>query len=79
MGVAASEDYGRDVEHIELLIQKFESFLTSLATNDHKVAGIRTEAEKLLEDKHPDPDRIRSKVCCRAGIRTGYEARCVVG
>ena len=28
--VAASEDYGRDVEHVEILIQKFESFLSTL-------------------------------------------------
>ena len=30
VAVAASEDYGRDVEHVEILIQKFESFLSTL-------------------------------------------------
>ena len=62
MSVAASEDYGRDVEHVELLIQKFESFMTSLGSNEHKVADIKTESEKLLEDKHPEPERINSKL-----------------
>ncbi|KAA0192470.1 hypothetical protein HAZT_HAZT000963, partial [Hyalella azteca] len=62
MTVAASEDYGRDVEHVELLIQKFESFMTSLAANDAKVARIKTEGDKLLEDKHPDSDQISAKL-----------------
>lgn len=30
MGVAASEDYGLDVEHVETLQQAFDNFLTQL-------------------------------------------------
>ncbi|XP_069954037.1 spectrin beta chain, non-erythrocytic 5 isoform X2 [Cherax quadricarinatus] len=62
MAVAASEDYGRDVEHVEILIQKFESFLSALASNEEKLIGIKGKAKTLLEDGHPEPARIKEKV-----------------
>lgn len=34
---AASEDYGRDVEHVELLMHKFDVFMANLGVNQAKV------------------------------------------
>lgn len=62
MTVAASEDYGRDVEHVEILIQKFDSFLTVLAASEEKLTIVKTKAKVLLDDKHPEPAKIQSKV-----------------
>lgn len=62
MVVAASEDYGRDVEHVEILIQKFETFLSVLASNEEKLTTVKTKAKVLLDDKHPEPTRIQNKV-----------------
>lgn len=61
-GVAASEDYGQDVEHVEVLIQKFDSFMSCLNANSDKAEKVKMEAAKLLEAKHPEPDRINEKV-----------------
>ncbi|XP_066955513.1 spectrin beta chain, non-erythrocytic 5 isoform X7 [Macrobrachium rosenbergii] len=62
MVIAASEDYGRDVEHVEILIQKFESFHSSLTVNEEKVIVIKKKAKVLIEGKHPEPERIQEKV-----------------
>lgn len=62
MTVAASEDYGRDVEHVEILIQKFDSFLTVLAASEEKLTTVKTKAKVLLDDKHPEPAKIQNKV-----------------
>ncbi|KAK7068041.1 Spectrin beta chain, non-erythrocytic 5, partial [Halocaridina rubra] len=62
MAIAASEDYGRDVEHVEILIQKFESFYSSLNINEEKLTVIKEKAKMLLDEKHPEPERIREKV-----------------
>ena len=60
--IAASEDYGQDVEHVEILIQKFDSFMASLTANENKVENIKQVAKELVQDKHPQPDKINDKV-----------------
>lgn len=45
---AASEDYGTDVEHVELLIQAFETFLTSLTNSEARVQACINSGQKLL-------------------------------
>lgn len=62
MAIAASEDYGRDVEHVEILIQKFESFLSALAVNEEKLTNVKGKAKTLVDDGHPEPERIKEKV-----------------
>ena len=62
MMVAASEDYGRDVEHVEILMQKFESFLSTVLSNDEKITFVQKEAKKLIDEDHPEPERINEKV-----------------
>lgn len=62
MVVAASEDYGRDVEHVEILIQKFESFLSVLAANEEKLTIVKGKAKLLLDDGHSEPAKIQNKV-----------------
>lgn len=62
MAIAASEDYGRDVEHVEILIQKFESFLTALNVNEEKLVIIKEKAKVLIDEGHPEPSKIQEKV-----------------
>lgn len=62
MAMAASEDYGRDVEHVEILIQKFESFLSTLNASQDRIELLKTAAQTLMEDSKIDPLKIRAKV-----------------
>lgn len=62
MTVAASEDYGRDVEHVEILIQKFESFLSTLNASHDRIEVLKAGAAALLSDSQSEAARIRAKV-----------------
>ncbi|XP_075227745.1 spectrin beta chain, non-erythrocytic 5 kst isoform X2 [Lycorma delicatula] len=60
--VAASEDYGRDVEHVELLIQAFESFLSGLSGSESRVASCLETGRSLVAEGNPDAARIQGKL-----------------
>ncbi|XP_052120778.1 spectrin beta chain, non-erythrocytic 1 isoform X4 [Frankliniella occidentalis] len=60
--VAASEDYGRDVEHVELLIQTFETFLSGLSASEGRVSACLSSGKALIAEKNPESGRIQSKL-----------------
>ncbi|XP_034181536.2 spectrin beta chain, non-erythrocytic 5 kst isoform X4 [Osmia lignaria lignaria] len=60
--VAASEDYGRDVEHVELLIQIFDNFLASLTTSEGRVSAVLDNGQKLIEENNPEKGKILMKI-----------------
>ncbi|XP_076681486.1 spectrin beta chain, non-erythrocytic 5 kst isoform X2 [Andrena cerasifolii] len=60
--VAASEDYGRDVEHVELLIQIFDNFLAGLTTSESRVSAVLDEGQKLMEENNPEKNKILMKI-----------------
>ncbi|XP_076761659.1 spectrin beta chain, non-erythrocytic 5 kst isoform X2 [Xylocopa sonorina] len=60
--VAASEDYGRDVEHVELLIQTFDNFLHGLTTSDSRVSAVLDEGQKLIQENNPEKAKILMKI-----------------
>ncbi|CAL1674075.1 unnamed protein product [Lasius platythorax] len=60
--VAASEDYGRDVEHVELLIQIFDNFLAGLTTSESRVSAVLDEGQKLIEQNNPEKNKISLKI-----------------
>ena len=62
MAVAASEDYGRDVEHVEILIQKFEAFLSTLNASHDRIEVLKANAAALVSDPQMDDAKIRAKV-----------------
>ena len=60
--LAASEDYGRDVEHVELLIQIFDSFLSSLAASGGRVTSCISMGHALITEGNPEHERIQAKL-----------------
>ncbi|XP_035225862.1 spectrin beta chain, non-erythrocytic 1-like isoform X1 [Stegodyphus dumicola] len=61
MIIASSEDYGKDVEHVEILIQKFEGFLNTLHSNEDRVANLENSATTLLKENHPESQKIMAR------------------
>ncbi|GAB6026067.1 hypothetical protein CHUAL_012270 [Chamberlinius hualienensis] len=59
--VVASEDNGRDLEHVEIIIQKFDKFLSSLMAGEVRIAKISQSATSLIDSGHPDPEKIKYK------------------
>lgn len=63
MNTAGSEDYGRDVEHVEILIQKFEAFMVTFNhAGENRIAGVHHAGQDLLEEGHPEPEKVTNKV-----------------
>ncbi|XP_054271663.1 spectrin alpha chain, non-erythrocytic 1 isoform X2 [Macrosteles quadrilineatus] len=60
--VAASEDYGRDVEHVELLIQAFDTFLSSLSGNEGRVLSCIQSGHTLVSEGSPQSQLIQLKL-----------------
>lgn len=60
--VTASEEYGTDVEHIEQLIAQFDSFISNLAANEHRVSGCINKGNQLLTEENSYGDRIKEKI-----------------
>ncbi|KAF5308651.1 hypothetical protein FQR65_LT06112 [Abscondita terminalis] len=59
---AASEDYGTDVEHVELLIQAFETFLASLNNSELRVQNCIDNGTKLVASQNVHKPKIEQKV-----------------
>ncbi|XP_039289552.1 LOW QUALITY PROTEIN: spectrin alpha chain, non-erythrocytic 1-like [Nilaparvata lugens] len=60
--LAASEDYGTDVEHVELLMQAFDSFLSGLSGSEGRVASCLESGRALVAEGNPDSQRIQAKL-----------------
>ena len=54
--IASSDDYGRDLEHVETLLKKFEDFTRDLVTSGERIASLTTQAQTLLDEGHSDGD-----------------------
>lgn len=59
---AASEDYGEDVEHVELLIQAFDTFFTSLNNSKSRIESAVESSEALIKNKNTFAPEITQKV-----------------
>lgn len=62
MTVTASEEYGEDVEHVELLIAAFDSFISNLGANEQRVFAAVTKGDNLVAEQSPYKEVISKKV-----------------
>ncbi|XP_044739331.1 spectrin beta chain, non-erythrocytic 1 isoform X2 [Chrysoperla carnea] len=60
--IADSEDYGTDVEHVELLIQTFDTFHARLVASEGRVTVIQEIGNALIAKKNPDSEKIKLKL-----------------
>jgi spectrin beta len=62
MVTAASEDYGKDVGHVEMLIKSFDSFMSTVAASEERMTRVIALSEKLLSEENRHADIIAAKV-----------------
>ena len=62
MAMAALEVYGRDVEHVEILIKQFEDFLSTLNASQYRIELLKAAAKASTDDTKIDSAKIRAKV-----------------
>ena len=59
--IAASEDYGTDLEHVQILQQKFEDFIHEINASEERVTNISSKAEAMIEGKHFESENIKQR------------------
>lgn len=57
----SSEEFGQDLEHVEVLQKKFDEFQKDLHNHEDKVTEVNNLAEQLVTDGHPEENTIRSR------------------
>ncbi|KAK9736583.1 Variant SH3 domain [Popillia japonica] len=53
-----TEEFGHDLEHVEVLQRKFDEFQKDMASQEYRVNEVNELAEKLIMEGHPDRDII---------------------
>ncbi|XP_043463580.1 spectrin alpha chain [Leptopilina heterotoma] len=53
-----NEDFGQDLEHVEVLQRKFDEFQKDMASQEYRVTEVNELADKLLLNGHPERDTI---------------------
>lgn len=56
-----ADEFGHDLEHVEVLQRKFDEFQKDMASQEYRVTEVNQLAEKLLQDGHPERDTINKK------------------
>ncbi|XP_068689103.1 spectrin beta chain-like isoform X1 [Montipora foliosa] len=60
--IAISDDYGRDLEHVETLLKKFEDFMRDLVTSGERIAGLTAQAQTLLDEGNSEEEAIENRM-----------------
>merc|ERR1719341_1365992 len=61
MAVAASEDYGKDVSHVEMLIKTFDSFLQTIHSSEERISRVQEISQRLLKEDNSHKETILRK------------------
>ncbi|KHN88357.1 Spectrin alpha chain [Toxocara canis] len=56
-----AEDFGVDLEHVEVLQRKFEEFLKELGNHHYRITEVNQAADKLIEEGHTEHETIYKK------------------
>ncbi|GAB6021924.1 hypothetical protein CHUAL_006087 [Chamberlinius hualienensis] len=53
-----TEEFGHDLEHVEVLQRKFDEFQKDMSSQEYRVNDVNSLAEKLVADGHPEQEII---------------------
>lgn len=56
-----ADEFGSDLEHVEVLQRKFDEFQKDMASQEYRVQEVNELAEKLIQDGHPEQETIVKK------------------
>lgn len=57
----STEEFGHDLEHVEVLQRKFDEFQKDMASQEYRVIEVNEMADKLIQDSHPERDQISTR------------------
>lgn len=53
-----TDEFGQDLEHVEVLQRKFDEFQKDMASQEYRVTEVNELADKLVSDGHPERETI---------------------
>jgi Spectrin repeat len=56
-----AEEFGHDLEHVEVLQRKFEEFQKDMASQEYRIIDVCDTADKLASEQHPEVDVIAKR------------------
>ena len=56
-----SDEFGQDLEHVEVLQKKFDEFQKDLQNHEDRVNDINEQADVLIEQQHPEEEAVRKR------------------
>ena len=56
-----TEEFGHDLEHVEVLQRKFDEFQKDMASQEFRVTDVCDTADKLVGEQHPESDVVTNK------------------
>ncbi|XP_022904898.1 spectrin alpha chain isoform X2 [Onthophagus taurus] len=56
-----TEEFGHDLEHVEVLQRKFDEFQKDMASQEYRVNEVNELADKLVMEGHPDRETILTR------------------
>lgn len=56
-----ADEFGTDLEHVEVLQRKFDEFQKDMASEEYRVIENNNRAEKLILEGHPEVESINRK------------------
>lgn len=56
-----SDEFGQDLEHVEVLQKKFDEFQKDLQNQEDRIGDINDQADKLVEEQHPEEEAVRKR------------------
>ncbi|XP_060526882.1 spectrin alpha chain isoform X2 [Cylas formicarius] len=57
----STEEFGHDLEHVEVLQRKFDEFQKDMASQEYRVTEVNEMADKLIQEGHPERDQIAGR------------------
>lgn len=57
----SSDEFGSDLEHVEVLQRKFDEFQKDMAAQEFRVTEVLELADRLVKDGHPEVDTINRR------------------
>lgn len=53
-----TDEFGLDLEHVEVLQRKFDEFQKDMASQEFRVTEVNEQADKLINEEHPEKEAI---------------------
>ncbi|XP_023218728.1 spectrin alpha chain-like [Centruroides sculpturatus] len=53
-----TDEFGLDLEHVEVLQRKFDEFQKDMASQEFRVTEVNEQADKLINEDHPEKETI---------------------